>query len=797
MDTETTVVNPYPGAAPYRDTDFDRKFFFGRTEETRDLIALLLSEPLVLVFARSGAGKSSLINAGLTQELRDRGYFPIVARVSDKHDGGPVRAIIDRVREEAENKSVVIQSDRRDRTLWEFFEGTSFQKDQKFVRPVLILDQFEELFTVVPKGQREPFLAQLADLAQGRAPELARRAASAKLEKLADTDERRARLLDIAYGRPTVDVKILIAMREDFLPEMEALKKRLPAVFRHTFRLEPLTRDKARLAIVEPSKQTEALGTGAFTIDDDAVETMLSFLAARPADPALHATDDIEPMHLEILCRTLLERVRQKGRSQIRVDDLGGNKGMAQIIRAYYNSVLREMPFVRWAWSARRFRPSASNFLLMHFPRAAVRNLCEHGLILASRFRNTLEIGYIGAKFGVPESDLKKLVDRHLLRSEPRRNTRFFELSHDSLVAVLVGRRWQRRLVSVTGVLAVLSLLLGVYAARDEFTEYVSKPEIVRLLARTGGDGSLVDRNALAQEILAKVPGAIDLRGETLENVKLDRIDAFVGRTLDLTDADVRASYFRNTTLFIRARNADISGVTFERSELPRAEFSDARIRDTQFRYAMLDSATFAGATLERTDFTGASLDSVDFRAATVVGEIYLSNSNWWLAKWSQADFERFRARYPNATQDYATGEMYQTVVNRGEDQIKTESNTTYQANLLNNLAWHRAIHGAQLEDALDEVNRALAIDMDGNTLDTKAYILMQLDRFEEANAALEEAFAQDVGDSRSRAQWLYRHGVILERLGREGAAEEFRKSAELGYVPTHELLLVPRLSTL
>src|SRR5262249_60574664 len=63
---------PYVGPRPFgRD---EKDLFFGRDRETRDLCSLVVAHPIVLLYAASGAGKSSLLNAGLIPLLETRGY---------------------------------------------------------------------------------------------------------------------------------------------------------------------------------------------------------------------------------------------------------------------------------------------------------------------------------------------------------------------------------------------------------------------------------------------------------------------------------------------------------------------------------------------------------------------------------------------------------------------------------------------------------------------------------------------------------------------------------------------------
>jgi hypothetical protein len=73
--------NPYIGPRSF--TRKDRAFFFGREREARDLLSLVISERLVLFYAQSGAGKTSLINTSLIPRLEENNRVVLpVGRVS-------------------------------------------------------------------------------------------------------------------------------------------------------------------------------------------------------------------------------------------------------------------------------------------------------------------------------------------------------------------------------------------------------------------------------------------------------------------------------------------------------------------------------------------------------------------------------------------------------------------------------------------------------------------------------------------------------------------------------------------
>ena len=72
--------SPYKFLYPYEYRD--EKLFFGRDEEIKLLVADIVVSRLVVLFAPTGTGKTSLINAGVRPVLERRGYATFYVRVS-------------------------------------------------------------------------------------------------------------------------------------------------------------------------------------------------------------------------------------------------------------------------------------------------------------------------------------------------------------------------------------------------------------------------------------------------------------------------------------------------------------------------------------------------------------------------------------------------------------------------------------------------------------------------------------------------------------------------------------------
>ena len=61
-------MNPFPGLRPF--TQEEDYLFFGREEQTLELLSLLGGLRFVAVVGTSGSGKSSLVRCGLLSELQ-------------------------------------------------------------------------------------------------------------------------------------------------------------------------------------------------------------------------------------------------------------------------------------------------------------------------------------------------------------------------------------------------------------------------------------------------------------------------------------------------------------------------------------------------------------------------------------------------------------------------------------------------------------------------------------------------------------------------------------------------------
>jgi len=843
-------VAPYPGLASFGDSAADRELFFGRDKESQTLLEMVLAENLVLLFARSGVGKTSMINAGVLEPLRTRGFFPVVVRLTHDPNRGPIQSVYECVAEQATRDHVIVSDESSTKSLWEYFYTTQFAKNGKLLRPVLILDQFEELFTIMgpQKSRRESFVRELADLARQRVPEQVRKRETGKLETLHETDTsdpERQRIVSLLYEGAGPEVKTLISIREDFLAEIEGLKSELPTIFRNSFRLEPLSIDEARKAIEEPTQQKELLGDNRFTFAPGVVDRMLDFLRIQKVGGKFVRANSIEPVQLQILCQhfyrqSLRKRQPQQGGTgaaqvtegaipEITLTDLGGRNGMKRAMVGYYHRVLKQFPRFRLGWSTRGYRPSLCNFLIINRARAAIRTLAENKLVTPGGYRNSISVDVIERGVGVPDHDLTELVDERLLRTEPRLGSHFYELTHDTLLRPLLKARRRRRRYWAAAIFIPLLLLLYLpgFAVLHRSLELRSYYLELGSRKRNVSNQNLSPEERIANfKLLVNAPRfrdcskcdlttrpgtpQIDLHsfrafGIGLSEAHLDGAnfkDAIIAYS-DFTKATLTKADFTNANLF----SSDLTGAV-----LTQAKLNNAKLGNTDFTNATLTDAKLAGASVDGADFTNATIDPAAFQAKDDKGEITLETV-WWTAIWSSEKLKELKEALPNKSiKDSAT--FQKELKNYTENaegwaapvdlntfsSLDEESRMDYQkqaAEAYNLLAWYLAVRGVDLDKAETDARKARLYEPTADRLmDTLGFILLQVGKYDEALPLLQQSLTsrQQAASDPARIGLAHYHlALVLDRKGDKAQAQvHFDQAKQSGYRPTFECLVAP-----
>lgn len=179
-----------------------------------------------------------------------------------------------------------------------------------------------------------------------------------------------------------IGLKVVIALREDYLAQLEELAPEMPEIFSHRFRLTALRRQQAQAAIECPA-QLQDDATLAFRYAPETLAAMLDFLGKRKERDKIVQTDEIEPFQLQLLCQDIETKIRQQRKATVQIDDLGGERGMQSVLQNFYDRQIKQV-------QPRR-------------KRNRVRKLCERGLLSATNRRLSLEEEDIQYRFNVPK----------------------------------------------------------------------------------------------------------------------------------------------------------------------------------------------------------------------------------------------------------------------------------------------------------------------------------------------------------------------------------------------------------
>lgn len=382
--------NPFRGTLAFEEADKDR--FFGREREAYDLESLAVARRSVLLYAPSGAGKTSLLKArlkpGLT-ELHGPGAVEI-ARLGlppRAADANPLVASV---------LSSLLADDGAGRTLADGLAERLAPTQTPFF---LILDQFEELFTATSDrpAWRNAFLDQLAD-ALDRHPR----------------------------------VSVVLALREDYLPQLDALRHLLPDGLRTRLRLGFLEEAAARAAICGPLAGLEPPIELPAAVVDQLVAELARAIVISPDGRRAEVRGPIEPVYLQVVCwwlaRDLLGRTRDPEAATVTgaIDAYFAERPVAESVKealaAYYRAGV----------SAAAAAAQVPEYLIRRF--LATR------LITAQRTRNLVPRGETETA-GLANAAVEALVEHYLVRREDRRGLFWYELAHDRLIEPVLAER--------------------------------------------------------------------------------------------------------------------------------------------------------------------------------------------------------------------------------------------------------------------------------------------------------------------------------------------------------------------
>jgi hypothetical protein len=384
---ETTA--PYIGPRPFEQSD--RDIFFGRTQEANELVSLITAHSVVLLYAQSGAGKTSLVRAGLIPLLEREESFKVFPpmRVRENIDTPDRPDSIENVY--VFNALCSISSPESLNSL----SGMSLTDYLKTTKKdsgdgdgscptALIFDQFEELFTLYPERweERRAFFKQIRDALN---------------------------------ANPLL--RVLFAMREDFIAELDPYVSLLPEKLRTRLRVERLREKTARRAITEPLEKVKTTNHArqfAPGVADKLVNNLLQIQVRTPHGIKTVKGEFVETLQLQVVCQALWEKLGPE--DQLITDahlEEYGNVDKALVV--FYENAIEE--------TVKKTRIKEGR--LRHwFERTLITPTGTRGTV----FRGENETG------GIPNNVIDELENHRIIRVELRGQAQWYELTHDRFV---------------------------------------------------------------------------------------------------------------------------------------------------------------------------------------------------------------------------------------------------------------------------------------------------------------------------------------------------------------------------
>src|SRR6476469_1893959 len=233
-DAAVDEEHPWLGLASF--TEETRAYFYGREDEIAELCRRVQRKLLTILFGPSGLGKTSILRAGIVPRLRPEGYCPVYVRIDYSPDAPePSEQIKEAIFRATQSLGQWTQTGVAvsGESLWEFLhhrDDVLRDASGRTLIPLLIFDQFEEIFTLAQnddfgRQRAAEFIEDLADLVENRPPR--------DLEARIEQDDAAAERFDFTRS----DYRVLIALREDYLAHLEALKVAMPSITQNRRRL--------------------------------------------------------------------------------------------------------------------------------------------------------------------------------------------------------------------------------------------------------------------------------------------------------------------------------------------------------------------------------------------------------------------------------------------------------------------------------------------------------------------------------------------------------------------------------
>jgi hypothetical protein len=271
-----TLPPPPKPDRPYKFLDAfeanDRAIFYGREEDSQKVVERVMAGRLMILIAKSGQGKSSLLRAGVIPALEAEGFTIASIRLESEPNAALAQGLT----------ALGLQPEA----------APAVAAGAQLERQLLIIDQAEELFTVIKETKAR--------------------------NEFAET------LRNLRDSHPTLHV--LLSLRVEYQGQLETLLGG-PEWMTNRYTLGPLAPDDARLAIVKPAELFD------FKVELSLADAILGYL-----EP-----EEYDPVQLQIICHELYQDMIKAGSRALtyaRYEELGRAE---EILTTFMDRVLEQL----------------------------------------------------------------------------------------------------------------------------------------------------------------------------------------------------------------------------------------------------------------------------------------------------------------------------------------------------------------------------------------------------------------------------------------------------------------------
>ena len=374
--------NPFVGPRPIQQGEA----IHGRQVEIRELFDRLQARRIVVLHSPSGAGKSSLVQAGLIPRLQ-AARFDVWKPIRVNFDPSRVEgrapdtnryllSAMVSLEEELPASHRRAPAELSALSFGEYLAARPRRKGRAGLPVVLIFDQFEEVLTVGPRA----------------------------------VEEKIAFFQAVGEALETGAYWALFVLREDYLGALAPYRTYVPTQLANTFRLDLLGLAGAKEAAVELARS----GGRSFPAVDQLIADLSRVSVQRPDGSfESEAGHHVEPVHLQVVCRRLWEEMPAEHLA-IGTEDLARYAEVSKALGAFYAHAMHRIAAGSLAVE-RSLREWVGARLIVGGIRSQVRQEAGHSA-------------------GLDNVLIQRLLESYLVRSEQRAGAIWFELSHDRLV---------------------------------------------------------------------------------------------------------------------------------------------------------------------------------------------------------------------------------------------------------------------------------------------------------------------------------------------------------------------------